>query len=145
MTTQTLALLSGAILVGALSACTGGSDDSTSSPGNKSAGSSGANSGGTSGASAGSNSGADSGTTSGSASGATSGGPSGPSASLGPNCVAFMECCEKVADSQAATKQACDQAKTELESRQKSGESPSSLESECKQAFDLLQQNNLCN
>jgi hypothetical protein len=77
---------------------------------------------------------------------AKDGGSSGSDSagSLGPQCTAYLDCCDEVASSQPALAGSCDQTRTSIEQAQEKGASTAQYESSCKQALASMKSAGYC-
>lgn len=64
--------------------------------------------------------------------------------SLGPQCTAYLDCCDEVAASQPALAGSCDQTRTSIEQAQEKGASTAQYESSCKQALASMKSAGYC-
>lgn len=86
----------------------------------------------------------DAGTTSAAQGDAASSSSSSSSSDLGPECTAYVDCCNALADSQPSIKSSCDQFQKSVESGQAQGVSPDQYEATCKSAVDSYKSAGYC-
>ena len=77
---------------------------------------------------------------------AGSSGSSGTSkGSLGPQCTAYMACCEEIAKGMPQLGASCDSVKTQIETAQRNGTSTSAYEPGCKSGIATFKNAGYCN
>lgn len=132
MLRHSLPLLAGTALVSLLSACTTGTTTTTSgnpSPkGSSTSATEPAKDGGSSG---------------GEGDGAGDGAGEGDG-SLGPQCTAYIACCEEVAATTPAAAASCDSVKTQIENAEKNGVSAAQYEASCKSGIATFKSAGYC-
>lgn len=64
--------------------------------------------------------------------------------SLGPECKAYLDCCDEVAASQPALAGSCDSTRSSIEQAQEKGASTAQYESSCKQALSSMKSAGYC-
>ena len=70
--------------------------------------------------------------------------PKDEESSLGPQCTAYLACCDEIAEEQPALAGSCDQTRKSIEDATEKGASTETYESSCKQALSAIKGAGYC-
>lgn len=68
----------------------------------------------------------------------------GSGSSVGPQCSAYLECCDEVVKAQPAAAGSCDSTRSSIDKAVENGASTASYESACKQALSTMKSAGYC-